>query len=116
MPKYANIYAYGAVKTNKGHAAIWGTASSTRRMQPTKGQTKYVSKAIIARSKASANPTLTHSQRKAAYKASNAMARKGGYKYKGVRTTQYGRAAVYKPVRHNRRVRRNYRGQFAGSY
>lgn len=111
--KTASIYGIGVLKKGNKYTPL--TAYAPYRATPPTHSVKYVNRALVARAKAG---QVAHPSRKAAriaYKNADSIARKGGYKYGGTRQTQYGRAVVYKPMR-QRRTRRNYRGQFAGSY
>jgi len=110
------IYALGVLKQGNRRTPITAYGS-TRYGAPTSQRMKYVNKSIVARSRVYENTSLSNKQRRQELKRANSIAHKGGYRYAGARTTALGTAAVYKSSRRAyRRTRRNYKGQFAGSY
>lgn len=110
------VYALGVLKQGNRHTPITAYGSS-RYAAPSAKRLKYVNKSVVARGKAYSNVNLTSKQRRNEVKRANAIAHKGGYRYAGSRMTVYGNAAVYKSSkRAYNRTRRNYKGQYAGSY
>lgn len=122
--KHAQIYGLGVVKKGKSYQPL--TATTPYRKAPNKSAMSAVNKSLVARAKVNVNDSKgLYSSRKAysqALKSANAISRSGGYRYAGTTQTQYGMAVRYKPTRaykragRTRRTRRNYKGQFAGSY
>lgn len=118
---HANVYGLGVVKKGRSYTPL--TATTPYKKGPSKAAMAGINKSLTYRAKANVKNSkggyTSRKQYSAALKTANKHSRAGGYKYAGMRQTQYGMAIRYKPThayKRAARTRRNYKGQFAGSY
>lgn len=118
--KSTTVYGLGVIKKGRSYQPLTAYGHAYR-PKPSKQATAAIHKSLTARAKVNVKQGqggyASRKQYHQALKSANSFSRAGGYKYAGIRQTQYGMAVKYKPTRRStHRVRRDYKGKFAGSY